>query len=43
MITWDAGKTWSRLSKPLYKNSNGDWVKDDRIGEGRLKPKDFNQ
>ena len=37
MITWDAGKTWSRLSKPLYKNSNGDWVKDDRIGEGQSK------
>ena len=35
MITWDAGKTWSRLSKPLYKNSNGDWVKDDRIGQGQ--------
>ena len=41
MITWDAGKTWSRLSKPLYKNSNGDWVKDDRIGEGNSK--DFHQ
>ena len=35
MITWDAGKTWSRLSKPLYKNTNGDWVKDDRISQGQ--------
>ena len=34
MITWDAGKTWSKLSKPLIKNSNGDWVEDEKIGEG---------